>query len=63
MESKPMLEEIWRIKNESARKAVHDIHRLGQNARQWAAEHPDPGPVVHGGNQLWRQAAEVAGLG
>ncbi|MGD0262513.1 MAG: hypothetical protein ABSD29_22340 [Verrucomicrobiota bacterium] len=37
MESNPMLEEVWRIKDEWAREASNDIHRLCESTRQWAA--------------------------
>jgi hypothetical protein len=38
MESNPMLEEIWRIKDELAREAGDDIHRLCRNILQWEAK-------------------------
>jgi hypothetical protein len=51
MESNPMLEEVWRVKNAWARAADDDIHRLCQNTRQWAADHPHPDSAVHGGKK------------
>jgi hypothetical protein len=46
MEPNSILEEVWRIKDEMAREAGYDLHRLCENTRQWAAKHPHSGPVV-----------------
>lgn len=35
-----MFEEVWHVKDEWARAAADDIHRLRQKTRQWAVEHP-----------------------
>jgi hypothetical protein len=48
----PILEEVRRIKDELAREASHDIHRLCDNTRKWAAEHPHSGPVIHNAEEL-----------
>ena len=58
MKSNPILEEVWRIKDEVAREAGYDIHRLCENTRRWAAAHPHPGPIVHNAVELQRLAAE-----
>lgn len=52
MKPNPILEEVWRVKDELAREAGYDIHRFCENTRQWAAEHPHPGPVVHNAEEL-----------
>jgi hypothetical protein len=52
MKSNPILEEVWRIKDELAREAGYDLHRLCENTRKWAAEHPHAGPVVHSAEEL-----------
>lgn len=52
MKPNPILEEVWRVKDELAREAGHDIHRLCENTRQWAAEHPHSGPVVRNAEEL-----------
>jgi len=54
----PILEEVWRVKDELAREAGDDIHRLCENTRQWAAAHPHPGPVVRNAEDLRRLVAE-----
>ena len=58
MKPNPILEEVWRIKDDLAREAGHDIHRLCENTRQWAAEHPHPGPVVRNAEDLRRLVAD-----
>lgn len=52
MKSNPILDEVWRIKDELAREANYDIHQLCENTRRWAAEHPHDGPVVHSAEEL-----------
>jgi hypothetical protein len=58
MRSNPILEEVWRIKDELAREANYDIHHLCENTRRWAAEHPHDGPVVHNAEELRQLIAE-----
>lgn len=58
MKSNPILEEVWRIKDELAREANYDIHQLCENTRRWMAEHPPTGPVVHNAEELRQLIAE-----
>ncbi len=58
MKSNPILEEVWRIKDELAREANYDIHQLCENTRRWAAEHPHTGPVIHNAEELRQFVAE-----
>ena len=58
MKSNPILEEVWRIKDELAREAGYDIHRLCENTRKWAEAHPHPGRVVHSAEELRQLVAE-----
>jgi hypothetical protein len=58
MKPNPILEEVWRVKDELARDAGDDVHRLCENTRQWAAEHPHSGPVVRSAEELRRLLAE-----
>ena len=69
MKPNPILEEVWRVKDELAREAGYDIHRLCENTRRWAAEHPHPGPVVRNAEELRqlvaakeRQRAEASAM-
>jgi hypothetical protein len=58
MKSNPILEEVWRIKDELAREAGYDLHRLCENTRKWAEAHPHSGPVVRSAQELRQLAAE-----
>ena len=58
MKPNPVLEEVWRIKDELAREAGYDVHRLCERTRQWAAAHPHPGPLVRNAEDLRQLAAE-----
>ncbi len=68
MKPNPILEEIWRIKDELAREAGYDLHRLCENTRRWAAEHPHAGPIVRNAEELRQlvagaeQRAETSGM-
>ena len=52
MKADPILEEVWRIKDELAREAGYDVRRLCENTRKRAAEHPHPGPVLRSAEEL-----------
>lgn len=58
MKSNPILEEVWRIKDELAHEANYDIHQLCENTRRWMAEHPHPGPIIRNAAEL-RQLLET----
>jgi hypothetical protein len=58
MKSNPILEEVWRIKDELAREAGYDIHQLCENTRKWANEHPHSGRVIHSAEELRHLVAE-----
>ena len=69
MKPDPILEEVWRIKDELAREAGYDIHRMFENLRKWQAEHPHPGGTVNSADELRelvsrkeRQRAEASEL-
>ena len=40
----PILEDLWRVKDDLAREAGHDIQRICENTRRWAAAHPGSTP-------------------
>ncbi|HEU0009474.1 MAG TPA: hypothetical protein VFT34_06635 [Verrucomicrobiae bacterium] len=58
MKPNPILEELWKIKDDLAREAGYDTHRFFENLRKWAAEHPHSGPVVHSAEELRQLVAE-----
>lgn len=47
MKADSILEEVWRAKDDLAREAGGDIHRMCENARKWIAEHPIAKPAAH----------------
>ena len=59
MKANPILEEVWRIKEDLAREAGYDIHRMFENLRKWSAEHPHSGPVVRNAEELRQLVAEA----
>ena len=58
MKTDPILDEVWRVKDELAREAGDDVRRMCANTRQWAAEHPHSGPVIHSAEELRRYVEE-----
>lgn len=58
MKTNPILEEVWRIKDELAREAGYDVHRLCENTRKWATEHPHSGRVIRSAAELQQFVAE-----
>lgn len=58
MKPDPILEEVWRIKDDLAREAGYDIHRMFDNLRKWSAEHPHSGQVVRNAEELRQLVAE-----
>jgi len=58
MKSNPILEEVWRIKDQLAAEAGYDTDRFFDTLQKWAAEHPHTGPVVHSAEELRQLIAE-----
>lgn len=58
MKANPILEEVWRIKDQLAAEAGYDVDRFFENLRKWEAEHPHPGPVVRNAEELRQLVAE-----
>jgi len=59
MKASPILEELWRIKDDLAREAGYDTNRFLDNLRKWEAEHPHAGRVVHNAEKLRELMAET----
>ena len=59
MKANPILEEVWRIKDQLAAEAGYDIDRFFDNLRKWEAEHPHTGPVVRNAEELRQLVAET----
>jgi hypothetical protein len=58
MKSNPILEEVWRIKDQLAAEAGYDMDRFFENLRKWEVEHPHSGPVVNSAEELQQLIAE-----
>lgn len=58
MKANPILEEVWRIKDQLAAEAGNDVDRFFENLRKWEAEHPHPGPVVRNADELRQLVAQ-----
>lgn len=58
MNSNPILEEVWRIKDQLAAEAGYDVDRYFDNLEEWMANHPRQGPVVHSAEELRQLVAE-----
>jgi hypothetical protein len=54
----PILEEVWRIKDQLAAEASYDMDRFIEQLRAWSAAHPPSGPVVHNAEELRQLVAE-----
>jgi len=50
----PILEEVWRIKDQLAAESGYDIDRFVEQLRAWSATHPASGPVVRNAAELRR---------
>lgn len=46
MKPDPLIEEIWKTKDDLARQARYDVHRFFNELRRWSAEHPGGIPLV-----------------
>jgi hypothetical protein len=58
MKLNPILEGVWRIKDQLAAEAGYDMDRFFENLRKWEAEHPHPGPVVNSAEELQQLIAQ-----
>jgi len=56
MKRDPILEELWRVKDELAREADYDVRRIFAQLR--AAEAQAPGPVIRSPEELRRYAVQ-----
>ena len=59
MKSNPILEEVWRIKDQLAAEAGYDMDRFFEQLRAWSAAHPHPGPVIRNAEELRQLVAQA----
>ena len=57
----PILEELWKVKDDLAREAGYDVHRSFEDLRRWEVDHPHSGPVVRNAGQLRQLVKEEDG--
>ena len=69
MKPNPILDELWKVKDDLAAEAGYDADRFLENLRRWEAEYPHSGRVVHSAEELRqlvaaeeRKRAEASGL-
>ena len=60
MQSNPILEEVWRIKDQLAAEAGYDMDRFFEQLCAWSAAHPHPGPVIRNAEELRQFVAKEA---
>ncbi len=52
MKPNPILDELWKVKDDLAAEAGYDADRFLENLRRWEAEYPHSGRVVHSAEEL-----------
>jgi hypothetical protein len=57
MKMNPLLEELWRVKDDLAREAGYDLDRIFAELR--SAEARQPGPLLRSPEEVRRYVAEV----
>jgi hypothetical protein len=56
MKANPLLEELWRVKDDLSREAGYDLDRIFSELR--AEEARQPGPLIHSADELRRYLAD-----
>ena len=57
MKANPILEEVWRTKDQLAAEAGYDVDRFFAQLRTWSEAHAHTGPIVRNADELRRLAA------
>ena len=52
MKTNPILEEVWRIKDQLAAEAGYDVDRFVEQLHTWSAAHPPSGSVGRNAEEL-----------
>jgi hypothetical protein len=58
MNTNPILEETWKVKDQLARQAEGDLTRLCEQTRDWLTTHPHKGAVIRSSEDLRRLIAD-----
>ena len=59
MNNAPILQKVWDAKDRLAAEAGYDIHRFGEQLREWSKAHPHTGPVVKNAEELRRYCEQL----
>jgi len=62
VKANPILEEVWRIKDQLAAEATYDVDRFFGQLRAWSEAHPHAAPVVRNAEELRRLATGESAL-
>jgi hypothetical protein len=62
VKANPILEEVWRVKDQLAAEASYEVDRFFAQLREWSEAHPHAGPVVRDADELRRLAAQESAL-
>ena len=57
MKTNPILDEVWRIKDQLAAEAGYDMERFFDQLRTWTDAHPHPSQVVRNTAELQQLAS------
>jgi hypothetical protein len=52
MKSNPILDELWKVKDQLAAEAGYDVDRFLETLRRWETDHPHPGRVIRSAKEL-----------
>ena len=58
MKTNPILEEVWRTKDELAHEAGYDVHRFFEELRRWSEANPHSGRVIRNAEELRQLASD-----
>ena len=58
MKTNPILEEIWKVKDQLAHQAEGDLSRLCEQTREWSLDHHHQGPIIRSAADLRRLLVE-----
>lgn len=58
MKSNPVLEEVWRVKEQLAAQSGYDMDRFFEQLREWSAAHPHSGRIISTSEEMRELVAE-----
>ena len=58
MKSNPILEEVWRVKEQLAADSGYDVGRFFEQLQEWSAAHPHSGRIINTSEELRKVVTE-----